>query len=79
MERNIGHVGRIPAAQFCVLALTISLGRLVNVLRFDGVAHDDIAQALFVTSHTVQATLASVRERLGATTLDELRAALSRS
>jgi DNA-binding CsgD family transcriptional regulator len=64
-----------PHARFTLT----STDRRIASMAADGVAHDDIAQALFVTSHTVQATLASVRERLGATTLDELRAALSRS
>jgi DNA-binding NarL/FixJ family response regulator len=36
-----------------------------------------IAQALFVTSSTVQAVVASVSERLGAASLDELRQALA--
>jgi DNA-binding NarL/FixJ family response regulator len=43
----------------------------------EGVAASDIAQALFVTRHTVQTTLASVGERLGTTSPAELREALA--
>jgi DNA-binding CsgD family transcriptional regulator len=62
-----------PHARFTLTAAE----RRIAAMAADGVPPDDIAQALFVTSHTVQATVASVGERLGATSTDELRSALA--
>lgn len=51
--------------------------RRIAAMAADGLAPSEIAQALFVTRHTVQATVAAVSERLGVSSPDELRPALA--
>jgi DNA-binding NarL/FixJ family response regulator len=43
----------------------------------EGLAPGDIAQALFVTSHTVQATITLLGQRLGVSSPLELRSVLT--
>ncbi|HYO39939.1 MAG TPA: BTAD domain-containing putative transcriptional regulator [Nocardioidaceae bacterium] len=50
--------------------------RRIAAMAADGVPPGDIAQALFVTQHRVQSTLASVVERLGVSSVTELGPAL---
>ncbi|WP_327010202.1 helix-turn-helix transcriptional regulator [Dactylosporangium sp. NBC_01737] len=48
--------------------------RRIAALAVGGADDRDIAQALFLTPHTVNDTLAAIRRKLGVTTLAELRA-----
>ncbi|MFI1566912.1 BTAD domain-containing putative transcriptional regulator [Streptomyces sp. NPDC020490] len=65
-----------PAEPAGVVTLTSTERRLAAMFA-DGADERDIAQALFLTPQTVQVTLRSVRDRLAATSRDDLRAALA--
>ncbi|MEV0127771.1 BTAD domain-containing putative transcriptional regulator [Dactylosporangium sp. NPDC050688] len=68
----LGALGeRVPAQPSP--SLTTGERRIVS-MAVGGADDRDIAQALFLTPHTVQDTLAAVRRKLGVTTLAELRA-----
>jgi DNA-binding NarL/FixJ family response regulator len=66
----------IPESVRQVVCLTTTERRIAT-LAVDGVSDREVAEAFFLTPRTIQATLASVKERLGVATLDELRAALA--
>jgi DNA-binding NarL/FixJ family response regulator len=53
--------------------------RRIVTLALEGALEREIAESLFITPRTVQTTLSTVSERLGASTLDELRHALDRA
>ncbi|MEU0554899.1 BTAD domain-containing putative transcriptional regulator [Dactylosporangium sp. NPDC006015] len=56
-------------------SVTLTTGeRRIASLAVGGADDRDIAQALFLTPHTVSDTLAAIRRKLGVTTLAELRA-----
>ncbi|MGZ4499451.1 MAG: LuxR C-terminal-related transcriptional regulator, partial [Nocardioidaceae bacterium] len=66
----------VPAEPSAGTALTAA-ERRIGAMAADGATHAEIAQALFVTTSTVSVVVESVAARLGAQTLDELRAALA--
>lgn len=68
----LGALGEPVPAQPSA-SLTTGERRIVS-MAVGGADDRDIAQALFLTPHTVQDTLAAIRRKLGVTTLAELRA-----
>ncbi len=67
----------VPADRDRPVRLTAAERRIATMAA-EGVPQSEIAQALFVTSSTVQTLVESVSRRLGARSLDELREALNR-
>jgi DNA-binding CsgD family transcriptional regulator len=65
----------VPAEPDVRSTLTVAERRMA-AMAANGMPPGDIAQALFVTQHRVQSTLASVVERLGVSSLTELGPAL---
>lgn len=68
----------VPADRDRPVRLTAAERRIAGMAA-DGVPQAEIAQALFVTCSTVQTLLDSVTRRLGADSLEDLRAALARA
>ncbi|MDX6301979.1 MAG: hypothetical protein QOF53_3193 [Nocardioidaceae bacterium] len=67
------QVSAEPDARYTLTAAE----RRIAEMSADGAAPGEVAQALFVTRHTVLETLASVQRRLGVSSPEELRSALA--
>ncbi|MGS0685601.1 BTAD domain-containing putative transcriptional regulator [Nakamurella sp. GG22] len=73
VEDQLGRLGLPVPPVPRRTALTTTERRMVE-MSLDGAFDQEIAQALFITPPTVRQTLAAVRDRLGVTSNDQLRA-----
>jgi DNA-binding SARP family transcriptional activator/DNA-binding NarL/FixJ family response regulator len=70
------HAAGIDAPEPSGAISLSSRERRIATMHVDGVADRDIAQAMFITPRSVRATVEAVRDRLGVTSREDLRAAL---